>query len=119
MTDLFTPVPDECGTITPAHTHTHTPGPWRVFDVFTDVEIVTDKPTADATESLVQFRGQRNARANARLMAAAPDLLECLEWLMNEAIPDGNRFQIGFLPEDKRDGYRKCADVLTRVRRPS
>jgi hypothetical protein len=31
MTDLFTPVPDECGTITPPHTHTHTPGPWRVF----------------------------------------------------------------------------------------
>jgi hypothetical protein len=94
----------------------HTPGPWRVFDVFTDVEIVTDSPTADATESLVQFKGQRNARANARLMAAAPDLLERLEWLMNEAIPGGNRFLIDMLPEGKRDGYRKCADVLARVR---
>jgi hypothetical protein len=52
-------------------------------------------------------------------MAAAPDLLECLEWLMNEAIPDRNRFLIGFLPEDKREGYRKCADVLARVGGPS
>lgn len=57
----------------------HTPGPWRVFDAFTDVEIVTDRPTAHETESLVQFRGQPNARANARLMAAAPELLDGAE----------------------------------------
>jgi hypothetical protein len=49
-------------------------------------------------------------------MAAAPDLLERLEWLMNEAIPGGNRFLIDMLPEDKRAGYLKCADVLARVR---
>jgi hypothetical protein len=58
QTNLFTPAPDQSGTI---HTPAHTPGPWRVFDVFTDFEIVTDSPTADATESLVQFKGQRNA----------------------------------------------------------
>jgi hypothetical protein len=70
---------------TPVHTPAHTPGPWRVFDVFTDPEIVTDSPTAAATESLVQFKGQRNARANARLMAAAPDLLEHLRTLIEKA----------------------------------
>ena len=57
----------------------HTPGPWRVFDVFTDLEIVSDRPTAHETESIVQFKGQRNAKANARLMAAAPQLLKALE----------------------------------------
>jgi len=57
----------------------HTAGPWRVFDAFTDPEIVTDRPTAFATESLVQFKGQKNAKANARLMAAAPELLDALE----------------------------------------
>ena len=56
----------------------HTEGPWRVFDAFTNIEIVTDRPTAYETESLVQFKGQRNAKANARLMAAAPDLLDAL-----------------------------------------
>jgi hypothetical protein len=70
---------------TPVHTPAHTPGPWRVFDVFTDPEIVTDSPTAAATESLVQFKGQRNARANARLMAAAPDLLKHLRTLIEKA----------------------------------
>jgi hypothetical protein len=65
----------------------HTPGPWRVFDVFTDPEIVTDRPTANATESIVQFRGQPNARANARLMAAAPTMLEALT-LCEDALSD-------------------------------
>jgi hypothetical protein len=58
---------------------TYTPGPWRLFTAFTDPEIVTDRKSAHETESLVQFRGQPNALANARLMAAAPELLEALE----------------------------------------
>jgi hypothetical protein len=49
----------------------HTPTRWRVFDAFTDVEIVTDRPTANETESIVQFKGQRNARANAALIVRA------------------------------------------------
>jgi hypothetical protein len=57
----------------------HTPGPWRVFDVFSDVEIVTDRKDALETESIVQFKGQRNAEANARIMAAAPEMLAALE----------------------------------------
>jgi hypothetical protein len=56
----------------------HTEGPWRVFDALTDIEIVSDRPTAHETESLVQFKGQRNARGNARLMAAAPELFDAL-----------------------------------------
>jgi hypothetical protein len=50
----------------------YTPGPWRVFAAFTDLEIVTDRPAAHETESIVQFMGQHNAKANASLMAAAP-----------------------------------------------
>lgn len=64
-------------------TTAHTPGPWRVFNVFTDVEIVTDRPTAGETESIVQFKGQRNAQANARLMAAAPELFDALMNFLN------------------------------------
>jgi hypothetical protein len=57
---------------------THTPRPWRVFDLFTYLEIVTDRKTAHETESIVQFKGQHNAKANARLMAAAPTFLQVL-----------------------------------------
>ena len=60
-------------------TERHTPGPWRVFDAFKDLEIVTDRPTAHETQSLVQFKGQDNAAANARLMALAPEMFDALE----------------------------------------
>jgi hypothetical protein len=63
---------------TSVQTPQHTKGPWRVFTAFTDLEIVTDRPTARETESLVQFKGQRNARADAQLMAAAPEFFEAL-----------------------------------------
>ena len=49
----------------------HTPCPWRVFDGFADIEIVTDHPAANDVESLVQFKGQRNARANAEFIVRA------------------------------------------------
>lgn len=62
----------------------HTQTPWRVFDAFTDVEIVTDRPTANETESIVQFKGQRNALGNAAFIVRAcnahGDLLDALKY---------------------------------------
>jgi hypothetical protein len=49
--------------------HQPTPGPWRVCDAFTDLEIVTDH--AQEVESIVQFKGQRNARADATWIVRA------------------------------------------------
>jgi hypothetical protein len=72
----------------------HTPGPWRVFDVLKDLEIVTDRPTARETQSLVQFKGQANAAANARLMALAPEMFEALE-LCEAALADQSRLDDG------------------------
>jgi aspartate/glutamate racemase len=61
----------------------HTETPWRVFDVFSDVEIVADRPTANETESIVQFKGQQNARANAGFIVRAcnthADLIEAMQ----------------------------------------
>ncbi len=52
-------------------TRTHTPTPWRVFTVFADPEIVTDHPTAHETQSIVQFKGQSNAKADAEFIVRA------------------------------------------------
>jgi hypothetical protein len=49
--------------------HQPTPGPWRVCDAFTDLEIVTDR--AHQIESIVQFKRQRNARADAAWIVCA------------------------------------------------
>jgi hypothetical protein len=72
----------------------HTPGPWRVFDAFKDLEIVTDRPTAHETQSLVQFKGQDNAAANAQLMALAPEMFDALE-LCEDALSDLSRLDDG------------------------
>jgi|SRR6516162_6109531 hypothetical protein len=53
-----------------------TPGPWRVCDAFTDLEIVTD--CAQEVESIVQFKGQQNARADAAWIDRAVNSHEAL-----------------------------------------
>ena len=56
--------------------HQPTPGPWRVCDAFTDLEIVTD--CAQEVESIVQFKGQQNARADAAWIDRAVNSHEAL-----------------------------------------
>lgn len=64
----------------------HTPGPWEVFDSMED----GDTYGIDGADgSAVVYYGYRNKeegipeKANARLIAAAPELLEALEALDN------------------------------------
>jgi hypothetical protein len=61
----------------------HTPGPWRTFngtDVFSDDNDTSgSKQIADCSMSLIIPSGEQVA--NARLIAAAPDLLAALEGL--------------------------------------
>lgn len=62
----------------------HTPGPW-LADVATDenecVELFVRRD-GDA----VAIAGDISSRANARLIAAAPDLLEALRYILSDSI---------------------------------
>jgi hypothetical protein len=71
-----------------------TPGPWRIFDAFTDIEIVTDycDGRQSFTESIVQFKGQRNACANAAWIVCAVNSHDALLRtcrLLLQAYPNG------------------------------
>ena len=60
----------------------HTPGPWKVFEPIArgedlDVEIYSDEQEYIGAVGIE--RGINNAMANARLIAAAPDLLAFAE----------------------------------------
>jgi hypothetical protein len=55
---------------------------------------VTDRPTAHETQSLVQFKGQANAVANARMMALAPEMFDALE-LCEDALAELLRLDDG------------------------
>lgn len=73
----------------------HTPGPWTVFEhSWSDTSIWTHDSTVatlsikdEATED-TQAGLEARMAANARLIAAAPDLLEALREVLKEAIDD-------------------------------
>ena len=75
----------------------HTPGPWTVgpaFDNDGQPEIIIEHQTpAGNLVVAVALAGLQGQEANARLIAAAPDLLEALEHIMR-CIPMGGFAQI-------------------------
>lgn len=58
----------------------HTPGPWRVHNL--RVEPPPDPQRANGGWTVAQVYGP-DAEANARLIAAAPELLEALAWFVD------------------------------------
>lgn len=58
----------------------HTPGPWRLHDM-ERATVVAGKPGGEIANCLNGFGDQA---ANAHLIAAAPELLEALQWIADE-----------------------------------
>ena len=75
---------------------THTPGPWNVDGSNItgpddhNIGIVSGPHTIGASDAALESRMREHARdeANARLIAAAPDLLAALESLMQHFVGD-------------------------------
>lgn len=57
----------------------HTKGPWRLFENARGVGVVSDPWDVAHCGGFSTGRGRSEEIANARLMAAAPDMLEALE----------------------------------------
>lgn len=69
----------------------HTPGPWRVFDNFGERICIHNADDYGIGEAW-NFNGRPENIANARLIAAAPDLLavaQILDRYCTEDFPDG------------------------------
>ena len=86
----------------------HTPGPWSAH-----ARTVTAPETEDRLELSVQINGgnRNDNKANARLIAAAPDLLDAMgEMLsiMTHAAPDELQLSLG-------EHYKKCVAVHKRA----
>jgi hypothetical protein len=85
----------------------YTPGPWRIYDLLSNHEIITDRKTAPETESIGLF-SKNPSPANAHLIAAAPELLEALELLFidnkNGCVADDWRMEKAKATIDKAKG---------------
>ncbi len=68
-------------------TNSHTPGPWRVGDagqtIFGPLSSNPSPVTIAQLPAQTPRCGQDERRANARLISAAPDLLEALQMAVN------------------------------------
>jgi len=63
----------------------HTPGPWAVFDFSRDMILDSN---GDLIAVIIDGKSDETKLANARLVAAAPDLLEALEEALKEFLFD-------------------------------
>ena len=76
---------------------THTPGPWRIGDA--GVTVFGPKTEAPSPKTVAYMADGNSAwKANARLIAAAPDLLAALmgaeERMRNVGVTDGSALMI-------------------------
>ena len=62
-------------------THTHTHGPWHITDEGSQIVIQTFSNHPTGTLARI-YRTDELANSDARLIAAAPELLEALQMLM-------------------------------------
>ena len=63
----------------------HTPGPWSAVQFPDEPDWVVIGPNGDERIATVGGNQQRDAEANARLIAAAPDLLAALQYGLESA----------------------------------
>jgi hypothetical protein len=68
---------------------THTPGPWETQRVEEDRLVLWGREDALGTFKIADIYETANNEANARLIAAAPELLEALEMLVG---PEGDLY---------------------------
>lgn len=73
---------------------THTPGPWGIFDGDHETDVYVYAVDRDAMVAQVRGDDGLNYEANARLIAAAPDLLEAAIAAVPELRGEGMNFAV-------------------------
>lgn len=97
----------------------HTPGPWHVVngvDVFTSLGAKNaegiEEPINDGwhvADCAMEDLSYRESNANARLIAAAPDLLEALELIVMERAWYRSERPEGYNIEDRLNAWEETA----------
>lgn len=71
----------------------HTPGPWGCRDTsYHAHDYRLTKPNGEPLPVNAPYNDHSEQRANARLIAAAPDLLEALEYLLEQTIVQDEQY---------------------------
>jgi len=95
----------------------HTPGPWKISKETTPGQFVTEVKIRSNDDSHVAVIGPCAVDANARLIAAAPDLLAALEECRDiiarlaQESPDGIPMWASAVHDQARTAIRKAEGV--------
>jgi hypothetical protein len=73
-------------------THTHTHGPWHITDEGSQIVIQTFSNHPTGTLARI-YRTDELANSDARLIAAAPELLEALQMLMPQEPQEADSYE--------------------------
>jgi len=100
----------------------HTPGPWNLNDTFLDnglycVNAVCEQngfKNPRVAEILTDHCIDAEAKANAQLIAAAPELLEALDYLLEQTVDMDLKHGIE-LSEGEEDARKKALKVLAKI----
>ena len=104
-----------------APTASHTPGPWRVevFDgpmQYASIEAGSEINDLIRVCDIPSWPGAiEEMEANARLIAAAPDMLAALQWAESCLVP----YVHAHSPEERDHAYKDAAHALTCMRAAS
>ena len=74
-------------------TQKHTPAPWLVFDNHPDracLHVAPEGSNPVCNDVATVYTSNKNADADARLIAAAPELLEALEFIFEQVTNEKN-----------------------------
>jgi hypothetical protein len=91
----------------------HTPGPWRVlpkWDERTNGRLVYANNAGNSVASALYLGGTEEATANARLIAAAPDLLAALQTSLGR-MNDGHDLRHGWWLQAFPDCRARTAEL--------
>lgn len=93
----------------------HTPGPWRL-NAGNEIEIMdTSRAVARAVCGGLSGIRLREAEANARIIAAAPDLLEALQWALDE-LNGRTRYDEDVAEQQVENCYRLAEAAIAKAR---
>ena len=88
----------------------HTPGPWKILD---ELYVTTSRPDDDMGLYVGQAYGPSTpeAAANARMIAAAPDMLEALENLEHQL-----QAEFGFCLRNSNNAVQQARNAIAKAK---
>ena len=90
----------------------HTPGPWKVSKNGNDIEMANSDNAGIATLYAIS---ELQDKANAKLIAASPEMLEALKAMTEHYVDLVNSSDAGSWNPEEEDVVKKAREVITKA----